>query len=62
LFIGTSKVFNSLVFNPAGFKKIQGYGFNDFHPKTKDNLTKIIYKDFRIPPTVKTRGLPAEGG
>lgn len=52
LFIGTSKVFNSLVFNPAGLKKIQGYGFNNFHPKTTRKIDFQVFKFLQFLPPI----------
>jgi len=56
--IGVSKIVYCLLLNPRGFQKIQGYSFNDFHPKTKCSWISIIFKGSPIPPTTKVRGLP----
>jgi hypothetical protein len=52
LFIDASKVFNSLMFNPAGLKKIQGYGFYDFHPKTTRKMGFQVFKFLQFLPPI----------
>jgi hypothetical protein len=43
-----------LTFSLCRLKKVQGYGFNDFHPKTTRKIEFQIFKFLQFLPCLKT--------